>query len=106
MVGGAIAGLGVLVLFGVLHTFTDSATPLWDAGVSAFAYSGMWLLARHRVENWIWLNVSNALAIPLYVVKGLPLTAGLTIFYFIVAIFGYFRWLEKWRKQRVLLAKG
>jgi nicotinamide mononucleotide transporter len=70
--------------------------------VSATACAGMWLLAKHKIENWILLNISNAIAIPLLVYKGIPLTACLTLFLFIVACFGYFNW----RKQyRVLHAK-
>ena len=99
----AFASLGGLYL--LLHHFTDSAVPLWDAAVSALAYAGMWLLARHKVENWLWLNASNALAVPLYFVKGIPFTALLTIFLFIVAIFGYLKWRRIYLQSLEPLAK-
>jgi len=88
----AIVAVGWLILFYSLKTFTDSTVPVMDAIVSATAWAGMWLLARHKVENWILLNISNAIAMPLLLYKGLPLTAMLTLFLFIVAIFGYLRW--------------
>ncbi len=85
-----------LVSFGILYTvlklYTPSVVPLWDAWVSATAWAGMWLLARRKIENWIFLNVSNAFAIPLLIKKELSLYALLTIFLFIVAIQGYFKW--------------
>jgi len=85
-----------LVSFGILYTvlkfLTPSVVPLWDAWVSATAWAGMWLLARRKIENWIFLNVSNAFAIPLLIKKELPVYALLTIFLFIVAIQGYFKW--------------
>ncbi len=84
--------LGGTLLYLTLSGFTDSDVPLWDAAVSATAWAGMWLLAKHRLENWILLNISNALAIPLQFYKGIPFTAILTIFLFIVAVSGYIRW--------------
>ncbi|WP_118950741.1 nicotinamide riboside transporter PnuC [Taibaiella helva] len=81
----------VLLLF-TLKTFTDSTVPIMDAFVSATAWAGMWLLARRKVENWILLNISNIVAIPLLFYKHLPLMSLLTVFLFIVAVLGYFRW--------------
>ncbi len=86
-----VAG-GFLVLYITLKNFTPSTVPLCDAFVSATAWAGMWLLAKRKVENWILLNISNAVAIPLLFYKDLPLYAALTIFLFVVAVQGYFKW--------------
>jgi len=98
----------VVISFGILYyslkTFTPSTVPVWDAWVSATAWAGMWLLAKRKVENWILLNISNIFAIPLLVYKQLPLFAALTLFLFIVAIFGYFEW-KKIIRQENLAAK-
>lgn len=80
------------ILYFVLDNYTPSTVALWDAWVSATAWAGMWLLARRKVENWIFLNISNAFAIPLLIKKQLPLYALLTIFLFAVAVQGYFAW--------------
>lgn len=79
----------------VIPRYIVSDVALWDAVISATAWVGMWLLARRKVENWLLLNVSNIIAIPIYIYKGMPFTAALTLFLFIVAIFGY----VEWRKQ-------
>lgn len=88
----AIVGGGFLILYLALKYFTNSVVPVMDAFVSATAWAGMWLLARRKLENWILLNISNAVAIPLLFYKQLPLYAVLTIFLFIVAILGFFEW--------------
>lgn len=88
----AIVGIGFALLSFCLHRFTPSTVPYWDAWVSATAWAGMWLLAKRKIENWILLNVSNAFAIPLLIHKDLPLYAALTLFLFIVAVFGYIKW--------------
>ena len=86
---------GWAVLYFLLRYFTPSNVPLWDAFVSSTAWAGMWLLARRKVENWIFLNISNLFAVPLLFYKKLPMFAVLTIFLFIVACFGYFDWKKK-----------
>jgi len=75
-----------------LTQFTDSDVPILDSLVSAFAWAGMWLMARRKIENWVLLNMSNMIAIPLLIHKGLYLYAILTAFLFIVAISGYIEW--------------
>ena len=75
-----------------LSFHTNSDVPLWDAGVSAFAWAGMWLMAKRKMENWIFLNISNTISIPLLIYKELYIYAGLTIFLFIVGTSGYFKW--------------
>jgi len=93
---------GWCILYLVLKRYTDSDVPVWDAIVSATAWAGMWLLAKHKVENWLLLNISNFIAVPLQIHKGIPFTALLTVFLFIVAIFGYIRWKKLYRLQHEL----
>jgi nicotinamide mononucleotide transporter len=78
------------LVFGHYYHISDVA--VWDAFISAAAWSGMWLLAKRKIENWLLLNLSNAVAIPVLIYKDMPFTAALTLFLFIVAIFGYFEW--------------
>ncbi|UZD23064.1 nicotinamide riboside transporter PnuC [Algoriphagus halophytocola] len=95
----SIALLGWGVLYLMLENFTDSDVPVVDAFVSSTAWAGMWLLAKRKVENWIWLNVSNLVAIPLLFHKQLILISLLTIFLFVVAIFGYLDWNKQLKKD-------
>ncbi|WP_018627571.1 nicotinamide riboside transporter PnuC [Niabella aurantiaca] len=89
---------GFIILYITLRFLTDSTVPVMDAFVSATAWAGMWLLAKRKLENWILLNISNAAAIPLLFYKQFPLYALLTLFLFVIAIFGFLEWkriLEK-----------
>jgi nicotinamide mononucleotide transporter len=86
----ALGGWGIFYF--LLSRFSDSNVPVMDAFVSASACAGMWLLAKRKLENWILLNISNLVAIPLLFYKHLYLTALLTVFLFIIAIFGYLGW--------------
>lgn len=97
--GGIV--LGTFILFwSFLTHFTDSDVPVWDSLVSAFAWAGMWLMARRKIENWVILNVSNLISIPLMIHKELYLYAVLTSFLFLVAISGYIEW------QKIIKSKA
>jgi nicotinamide mononucleotide transporter len=91
---GIIAVAWLMLTF-LLQWFTSSNVPYLDSLVTATAWAGTWLLLRRKVENWLVLNVSNAIAIPLHIYKGLELTAVLTSIYFIIAVNGYLSWRKK-----------
>jgi len=95
-----ISVIGFVLLYLVLRHYTDSDVPLFDAFVSSTAWAGMWLLAKRKIENWIFLNISNIVAIPLLFHKKLPLMACLTTFLFIVALFGFFEWRKIINKSK------
>ncbi len=80
------------IFYLALTHFTDSDVPIWDSVVSAFAWAGMWLMAKRKLENWILLNISNIISIPLMIHKDLYLYAILSLILFCVAISGYFNW--------------
>ena len=93
--GWAVLYLMLTKLFLLLPGYTPSDIAVWDAFISATAWVGMWLLAKRKVENWLLLNISNLVAIPIYINKAMPFTAALTLFLFIVATFGYFEWKKQ-----------
>lgn len=102
----AISIIGWVVFYFLIKNlpakyFTPSNVPGWDALVSSTAWAGMWLLARRKMENWIFLNISNFFAVPLLFYKRLPLFAMLTIFLFIVAIWGYLEWKKQVERERL-----
>jgi nicotinamide mononucleotide transporter len=97
-IGIALIGWGVF--YYLLSHFSNSDVPVIDGFVSATACSGMWLLAKRKIENWIVLNVSNLVAVPLLFHKRLLPTALLTIFLFIVAVMGYYSWKRIWQAEQ------
>lgn len=80
----------------------DSATIPWaDAFASATAFTGMWLMAKKKVESWYWWIATNIASIPLYFAKQYVFTS---VFYFILFIMAVFGLLE-WRKRALLHEK-
>lgn len=91
---------GWAILYLLLKYLTSSNVPVWDSLASSTAWAGMWLLARRKIENWILLNISNVIAIPLLFYKKLPMLALLTLFLFVIAIWGYFEWRAIYAKEK------
>lgn len=84
-----------LLLWYVLSRFTDSAVPLADGFASASAYTGMWLMTRKKLENWIWWIVTNVASIPLYFIKGYVFTSVQYLVFLALAIMGLVAWNRK-----------
>jgi nicotinamide mononucleotide transporter len=76
----------------LLHRFTDAYAPFLDSVILAFSVLGQLLLMRRRYENWwCWLLV-NTVAVPLYLSRGLTITAVLYACFWINAVVALFRW--------------
>ena len=58
----------------VLRNHTDSNVPVWDSLTTAIFIVGMWLMAKKKVESWIWWIITNIASIPLYFIKGYTFT--------------------------------
>ncbi len=99
-----IVAISFALLVFLLKYYTPSTVPFWDAWVSATAWAGMWLLSKRKIENWVLLNISNLFAIPLLAYKQLPLFAALTLFLFIVALFGYYEWRKIIQQDKKTIA--
>lgn len=88
-----VAGAFVAALYGwLLHRFTDAFAPFLDSVVLAFSVLGQLLLMRRRYESWwCWLLV-NSIAVPLFLARGLTLTAILYSAFWVNALVALFRW--------------
>ena len=77
--------------------FAEGAIPWADAFASATAYTGMWLMARKKVESWWWWIATNIASIPLYFVKGLVFTSVYYTILLVLAVFGLREWQSRAR---------
>jgi nicotinamide mononucleotide transporter len=78
-------------------SFAEGAIPWADAFASATAYTGMWLMAKKKVESWWWWIATNFASIPLYFVKTLVFTSVQYVVLLILAIAGLISWMQKAR---------
>lgn len=80
--------------------FAPGAIPWADAFASATAYTGMWLMAKKKVESWYWWIATNIASIPLYFVKHYVFTSVYYLVLFIMAIFGLIEWMRRAKEEK------
>jgi nicotinamide mononucleotide transporter len=79
--------------------FSPGAIPWADAFASATAFTGMWLMAKKKVESWYWWIATNIASIPLYFVKHYVFTSVYYIILLVMAVFGLFEWIKRAKKS-------
>jgi len=88
-------GLGTVLLVFSVYTLTNRWT-VWTAYVDTFTtalfFVGMWLMAKRKIENWIFWIIGDIISIPLYFYKGLVLTSFQFTLFTALAIWGYRSW--------------
>jgi nicotinamide mononucleotide transporter len=57
----------------------------------------MWLMAKKKVENWIFWILTDLVSIPLYFNKGLLLTSFQYLFFTALAIAGLLTWIKAFK---------
>lgn len=90
----AIFGLSYILLVYVLINFTDSDVPYWDSFTTSSAFVGMWLMAKKKVENWVFWIITDLVSVPLYFYKGLVLTSFQYLFFTGLATMGLIAWIK------------
>ena len=71
-----------------------------DTFITGLFFIGMWLLAKRKLQNWLYLIAGDIIAIPLFFYKGLIFTGFFTILLTVIAIFGYFTWRKILRSEK------
>ena len=68
----------------------------WTAYVdnitTAMFFVAMWLMARRKIESWIFWIIGDLITIPLYFHKGLTISSIQYIIFLILAVLGYISW--------------
>ena len=77
------------------NAFYANTIPALDAFASATAFTGMWLMAKKKVESWYWWIATNITSIPLYYIKGYALTSVYYLILLVLAVFGLMEWKQK-----------
>lgn len=97
----AVAVFGTLGWGYLMAKYTDAAVPYGDAFTTVASLIAQWLLARKRLESWLfWISV-DVVAIGIYWYKSLYLTSGLYAVFLVFAMLGW----ATWRNDLRMLSK-
>ncbi|AXT18392.1 nicotinamide riboside transporter PnuC [Flavobacteriaceae bacterium AU392] len=88
---GLISLVGVVMIYNFFEKWT-SWTAYVDTLTTMIFFGGMWMLAKRKVENWLYLLVGNIISVPLYFIKGYTLSSLLYLIFIVISIMGYLAW--------------
>lgn len=96
-----ISAVMLVFFFGSLSYFlshyTDSNVPYIDSLTTSIFIVGMWLMARKKIENWIYWIIADIISIPLYFYKDLALTSLQFTVFLVLAVMGYIEWKRRYK---------
>jgi len=70
----------------------NSLTAYIDNLTTAIFFVGMWLMAKRKIENWIFWIIGDIISVPLYFYKGFTFTSLQYLIFTFIAIAGYYSW--------------
>ncbi|WP_339849956.1 nicotinamide riboside transporter PnuC [uncultured Dokdonia sp.] len=88
----------VYIIFDKIEHWTSYV----DMITTGIFFVGMWLMARRKIENWIYWIIGDIITVPLYFYKGLTFSSILYFALTIIAIFGYLAWKKNLDKSPVI----
>jgi nicotinamide mononucleotide transporter len=86
--------LATWALMDVLIRVKDSA-PFLDSTTTILSLAAQFLLCRKRLENWFFWIAADLIYVPMYLGRGLPLTATLYGGFLVMCLFGLYQWRGK-----------
>tara|TARA_Y100001934_G_C12273163_1_gene736030 strand:+ start:752 stop:1345 length:594 start_codon:yes stop_codon:yes gene_type:complete len=95
--------LGIILLGTILTFFmgfyfsiyTDSVMPITDSFTTIFSLIATYMVVKKVLGNWLYWIVIDLVSVYLYFNRDLHLTSLLFVVYTIIAVFGYFSWVNR-----------
>ncbi len=91
----------VIIVYLYFNKFTNWYSYV-DTFLTAVFFVGMWLMAKRKIENWIFWIIGDIISIPLYFAKGYTFTSFQFLIFTIIAVYGYLEWKEILNKSKIL----
>lgn len=87
-----------VVPFDQINSLSWNYTPIdfIDASLTGIFLIGMWLMAKRKIDNWIFWIIGDIIMIPLLLYKGYAISSFQYLFFTILAIFGYIEWKKNY----------
>ena len=88
----------------LLSEHSAAAWPYIDSFTTWASVITTYLVTRKYLQNWLYWIVIDAVSVPLYIDRGLSLTALLFVAYVVIAVVGYLKWRDHLRTSGQVVA--
>ena len=92
----------VFIVYAAFDKFNHWSAYL-DTVTTALFFVAMWLMAKRKIENWIYWIIGDIITVPLYFYKGLTFSSILYFVLTIIAIYGYLAWKKNLNKIQAVV---
>jgi len=83
----------------LLRRETHAAWPYLDSMTTWISLFATWLLARLKIENWLYWIAADSVMAYLFAAQGYVFSAALFLTYMVIAVFGFREWLHRYRLE-------
>ena len=86
----------------LMYTYFDKWSGLVsyvDILTTSIFFVGMWLMAKRKIESWIYWIIGDIISVPLYLYKGLAFTSFQYFIFTFIAIAGYYKWKSIYNRK-------
>ncbi|NKB38457.1 MAG: nicotinamide riboside transporter PnuC [Gammaproteobacteria bacterium] len=83
----------------LLSQHSQAAWPYLDSFTTWGSVATTFMVAKKILENWLYWLVIDSISIPLYVDRGLYLTAFLFFIYLFIVVAGFLNWRRRYQAQ-------
>ena len=97
---GALGLAFWIVLWRYTSTLPGVSLPYVDSGLTTLSLVAQWMMTRKIVENWALWILADIVYVPMYIFKGLFITAGLYAVFLVLACLGLVSWTNSYRQDR------
>ena len=88
----------ISIIYKLFNVFTSWSAYI-DTLTTGIFFVAMWLMARRKVESWIFWIIGDIISIPLYLYKGLAITTIQYFIFTIIAVMGYKSWVKIYKER-------
>ena len=90
----------------LMYTYFDKWSGLVsyvDILTTSIFFVGMWLMAKRKIESWIYWIIGDIISVPLYLYKGLAFTSFQYFIFTFIAIAGYYKWKSIYNRKNQIV---
>ena len=97
-----LSAIFVSLMYTVFNKWSGLVSYL-DILTTSIFFAGMWLMARRKIESWIFWIIGDIISTPLYLYKGLTFTSFQYFIFTFIAIAGYYKWKSIYNRKNQIV---